>query len=118
MPDLPQSRLSKRVLGTTRIVVRSEDHHGNIDGPVQLAHESMQDGRYEVAQALLEGALESDPGNTEVCEELLDLYRRRNLRSSFFKTYTALLGRRLAVPERWAQLAADYQTGAVRDEHG
>lgn len=115
MPDLPQSRLSKRVLGTTQIVVRPNNGGAAIDEPVTLARESMDKGRWEVAQALLEGALDSDPGDKDVCEELLRLYRRRSLRSSFFKTYTALLGRRLAFPERWAQLAADYRAGAARN---
>jgi tetratricopeptide (TPR) repeat protein len=115
MPELPQSRLSKHVLGTTQIVVRSGDENGAVDRSVGLARESMQNGRYDVAQAMLEGALESDPGDKEACEELLNLYERRNLRSSFFKTYTALLGMRLAVPERWARLAEDFQIGTVRD---
>ncbi len=118
MPELPRSRLSRHVAGTTRIVVRSE-HNDRADRSVDLARESIENGRYDMAQAVLEGALEMDPGDKEVCEELLLLYRQRNLRSSFFRTYTALLGRQLAVPEQWARLAADFKVGAVRaEQHG
>lgn len=115
MPNLPQSRLSRRVVGTTQIVVRLGDSN-LAESSVVLARESIENGRYDIAQAVLEGALEADPGDEEVCEELLSLYRQRDLRSSFFKTYTTLLGRRLAVPEHWAQLAADFKVGAVLAE--
>ena len=116
MPDIPQSRLSKRVIGTTRIVVRSSDDNRLSAEPARLARESIAKSQYDVAQAVLEGALESDPGDKATCEELLQLYKRKNLQSSFFKTYTALLGRRLAYPERWAQLAAEFRSGAVHNE--
>ncbi len=117
MPNLPQSRLSRRIVGTTQIVVRLGDKD-RTDRSVDLARESMENGQYDMAQAVLEGALESDPGDKEVCEELLGLYRQRNLRRSFFRTYTAMLGRQLAVPEQWARLSADFK-GAVRaEQHG
>ena len=110
IPDIPESRLSKRVLGTTTIVVRSENQDRGKAGPVSLARESIANGQYDVALALLEGALDADPGNKEVCAELLELYARKNLRSNFFRTYTGLLGRQLAYPERWALLAAEYES--------
>ncbi len=113
IPDIPQSRLSRRVLGTTKIVVRSKDEARRAEGPVSLARESIANGRYDDALALLEGALDADPGDKDVCAELLRLYSSGDLRSRFFKTYTALLGRQLAYPERWAQLAADYRSGAL-----
>ncbi len=115
MPNLPQSRLSRRIAGTTQIVVRLGDKDP-ADRAVDLARESMESGRYDMAQAVLEGALETDPGDREVCEELLGLYRQRNLGRSFLRTYTALLGRQLAVPEQWARLAADFKVGAVPAE--
>ena len=110
IPDIPQSRLSRHVLGTTNIVVRANDDDSNGVGPVSLARESIVNGQYDVALAVLEGALDADPGNKEVCAELLEFYARRNLRSNFFRTYTALLGRQLAYPERWALLAAEYES--------
>ena len=110
IPDITESRRSKRVLGTTRIVVRSEKQDGDEGGPVSLARESVANGQYDVALALLEGALDADPGDKEVCSELLELYARKNLRRNFFRTYTGLLGRQLAYPERWALLAAEYES--------
>ena len=115
IPEIPQSRLSKRVEGTTRIVFRSDRDATGTEDPVHLARDSIANGLYDVAQAVLEGALESDPGNREVCEELLDLYRDRDLRSSFFKTYTALLGRQLACRDRWDALARKYRSRASSD---
>ncbi len=114
IPDIPQSRLSRHVLGTTNIVVRTNDDDSNGAGPVSLARESLANGQYDVALALLEGALDADPGNKEVCAELLELYARKNLRSNFLRTYTALLGRQLAFPERWALLAAEYESEHAR----
>lgn len=110
MPDMPQSRLSKRVIGTTQVVTRSGNDNLASEEPVALARESLASGRYEVARAVLEGALESDPGDKEVSTELLELYRRNNLQESFFSTYTILLGRKLAYPERWAELADDFRS--------
>jgi len=111
--DVPQSRLSKRVIGTTNIVTRADDDAQTSSDPVLLARESTANGQHDVALAVLEGALSSDPGNRAACEELLELYRRHKLESSFFKTYTALLGRKLACRDDWEALAADFRRGAV-----
>ncbi len=109
IPQFAQSRLSKRVSGTTRIVSRvKEDASSSID-PVQLARESISKGRYDVAQAVLEGALETDPGDRDVCAALLDLYSSRGLRRDFDKTYTTLLGRQLACRDRWDDLARRFR---------
>ena len=70
--------------------------------------ESMANGRYDIAQELLEGALDQDPGNEEVCDALLDLYEQGGLFERFFETYTASLGRQLGHAERWARLAATH----------
>ena len=115
MPDFPQSRLSKRVTGTTQIVTRKGEGTARTDDPVELARESLAAGHPDVAQAVLEGALESDPGNTAVCEELLDLYSDRGLRKAFRKTYTSLLGRRLGCRHRWDELARRYRVRVVTD---
>ena len=109
MPELSQSRLSKRVIGTTHIVSRPRVDASGSDDPVRLARDSIARGHPDVAQAVLEGALESDPGNREVCEELLELYGDRNLRGDFYKTYTALLGRRLACRNQWEALARNFR---------
>ena len=107
--DMPRSRLSKQLQGTTRIVSRLDDGTDDPAGAVLLARDSRARGRYDLAQAVLEGALETDPGNSEVSEELLDLYSDRDLRSSFRRTYTALLGRQLACRDRWDEFAGSIQ---------
>ncbi len=109
IPEILQSRLSKHVAGTTCIVTRADTRALRAEDPVKLARDSIAGGHVDVAQAVLEGALESDPGNTEVCEGLLDLYRENGLRDSFFRTYTALLGRRLACRDRWDRLAREFR---------
>ncbi len=109
IPDIPQSRLSKRVIGTTRIVSRSGGDAPDADDPVRLARESIARGHQDTAQAVLEGALESDPGNRDVSRELLQLYSDRDLRGSFSTTYTALLGRELAGREAWDKQARRFR---------
>jgi hypothetical protein len=102
----PGSRLSRRVAGTTRIVARTG---GENPGPIELARESMACGRGDVARVLLEGTLDADPGNNEVSDALLDLYETSADREHFFRTYSALLGRKLARADRWSRLAADFR---------
>ena len=109
MPEMPQSRLSKRVAGTTCIVTRSDARAPDSDDPVRLARDSIAGGHVDVAQAVLEGALESDPGNAAVCKALLRLYEVMNLADSFFRTYTTLLGRQLACRDSWEQLAREFR---------
>ena len=53
--------------------------------------------------------LEASGADSKVCAELLDLYRDKGLRDSFFRTYTALLGRRLACRDRWDLLAREFR---------
>ena len=106
--DIPESRLSKRLLGTTSIVSRASDADEFRD-PVRLALDSISKGHDDLAQAVLEGALETDPGNTPVSEALLALYAGRAMRDDFRKTYTALLGRRLACRDRWDEVAQRFR---------
>ena len=113
MPATPQSRLSKRLLGTTKIVTRAETDNSVKQNPVQLARDSIANGHHDVAQAVLEGALESDPGDRQVSEALLALYSNLDLRDSFTKTYTSMLGRHLASRELWDRLANSYGRSEV-----
>ncbi len=113
IPSTPHSRLSKRLLGTTRIVTRAEADSSSVENPVQLARDSIANGHHDVAQAVLEGALESDPGNRQVSEALLALYSNLNLRDGFMRTYTAMLGRHLASRELWDRLAGSYRQSDV-----
>ncbi|MDJ0911382.1 MAG: hypothetical protein QNI99_19515 [Woeseiaceae bacterium] len=115
MPATPQSRLSKRLLGTTKIVTRAETDNSAAQNPVQLARDSIANGHHDVAQAVLEGALESDPGDRQVSEALLALYSNLDLRDSFTKTYTSMLGRHLASRELWDRLARSHGPSEVKD---
>lgn len=93
MPALPQSRLSKQVTGTTKIVSSSNPEADECD----------------VAERMLEGMLDADPGDTEVCDALLDLLDRDGNAEHFFRIYTRFLGRRLGRPERWRRMAAGFR---------
>ncbi len=117
MAETPQSRLSKQVTGTTRIVTRANggSEESSCDA-VMLARESIGRGQIDVALDLLEGALETDPGDERVCRELLDLYQRRSLPARFLATRTALLGRRLGLPEAWQRLADEFRASRKPEE--
>lgn len=78
--------------------------------PLELARQAIAAGRDDAAQLLLEGALDEDPGDVQVCDALLGLYRRRRARADLLKTRAALLGRRLALPEKWQAVAAELAT--------
>ncbi len=95
MPSLPHSRLSKQVTGTTRIVASSDPELANGDDDVE--------------ERLLEGMLDADPGNPEVCDALLDLLERDDNAEHFFRIYTRFLGRRLGRAERWRRMAAGFR---------
>ena len=77
--------------------------------PAALARESVDHGQDDIALTLLEGALDADPGDTDVCDALLDLYERKALRRRFFRTYTVHLGRQLGHAERWDMLASKFR---------
>ena len=116
--EVPRSRLSQPVAGTTNIVtLRSTVDDADADtDTVELARAAIADGRDELAQTLLEGAVEADPGDEDVCRELLTLYKRKNLRAALLRTYTASLGRRLALPEVWRRMAADFRANNIDDD--
>jgi hypothetical protein len=108
------SCLAWPVAGTMQIVRRrraaSEPPRGDALGPVALAREWIASGDDAAAQSLLEETLERDPGQAEVCLELLALYRRSGARADFERTRTALLGRRTARPEEWDRTAAWFES--------
>ncbi len=108
MPSFERSRLSKQVIGTTRIVVTRGDEWSDA---FELSRQAADAGADDEARELLEGLLDVDPGNVEVCEALLDLYERNSLREVFFRTYTQFLGRPLACFDRWLALAARFRDG-------
>lgn len=103
LPAGTESLLAKGVSGTTQIVVRSDEQDGEPRVPVVGARRRIADGDIAGAQALLEAAVREDPGSEEICRELLDLYRKKDLRDDFFATYAECLSRDLAVPELWEE---------------
>jgi hypothetical protein len=101
LPDGVSSLLAKGITGITTIVEVSEDAPSTFEDPVRRAQEHLAKGDRASAQAILEAAFRDDPGREDVCRELIGLYRRENLRESFFRTYVEGLSRRLAVPQLW-----------------
>ncbi len=106
MPSFERSRLSKQVIGTTRIVMAEGDASRDA---LELARAAADAGQDDEARELLEGLLDADPGNAELCEALLDVYERKRLRQEFFRTYTRFLGRPLARFDRWLDVAARFR---------
>ena len=104
----PRSSLSRQVRGKTSLVVRTGGSGRGGTDLLDLARESLARGEDDAAQELLEGAIEADPGSEPVCLELLALYRRRNRRGDFMRTYTAILGRELARPDLWQAMATRF----------
>jgi hypothetical protein len=102
LPPNTFSSLSKGHSGTTFIVKRksTESDQSGRD-PLQQAAVLIRQNDSLSAIIILEQALHHDPGNEFICRELLFLYRRQHAREPFFRTYTGLLGRCLAVPELW-----------------
>lgn len=104
MPMLSESRLSRQVGGTNRIVVTSAD-----EDAFDLASEAMANGEDDVAQELLESLLDLDPGNPEVCSALLDIYERNDRKVDFLSTYARFLGCELGMPRRWSRMAEAFR---------
>ncbi len=106
--SVPRSCLSRQIRGTVRIVaeigVREQPHRD----PITVARNALDNNEEDVAKAILEGALDADPGSEEICVELLSLYKRRELREDFLRTYTSMIGRRLSRPDLWQALAARF----------
>ena len=111
--SVPHSCLSRQIRGTVRIVsevgAREQPHRD----PVAVARDALAANEDDVAKAILEGALDADPGSEEICVELLSLYKRRELRDDFLRTYTSMIGRRLARPDLWQALSARFS----REQH-
>jgi hypothetical protein len=107
---VPGACLSRPVEGTTLIVRRRDAKSAERMDAAALAREALAAGDAAAAQALLEEALEIDPGLPEASLELLALYQRGNQRADFERTRAALLGRRLARPDLWERTAVYFAT--------
>lgn len=99
----PDTCLSKGLSGTANIVRLSVPGGDKKTDVLAQARQQQAEHNISAAQAMLEAALERDPGQGDVCRELLALYRQNLLHDAFSKTYASLLGKRLVLPELWQE---------------
>lgn len=105
IPPDAQSLLSKHISGTTSIVrTKSTECCGDAD-LLESALGAIESGNDLTAQKYLEQALDNDPGDKEVCDELLALYLRNQLNDDLLATMTRLSARKIALPELWKMAA-------------
>jgi hypothetical protein len=104
LPPNTYSSLSRGYCGTTYIVRRKTKNSDQPDAnPLEQAKERYRQNDWLSAIVILENALYHDPGDDAVCNELLLLYKQQNTRDAFYRTYTGLFGRSLALPEMWRE---------------
>ncbi len=101
--------LSKGTDGDLAIVNRTDIDELESSSPLMLAREYLRQGNPSTACLLLEGSLENDPGQEDICKELLTLYRDHSMRDAFFKTYSTMIGRQLASAEKWQETEQFFQ---------
>ncbi|MEJ2620377.1 MAG: hypothetical protein P8163_08980 [Candidatus Thiodiazotropha sp.] len=98
------SSLSKGQAGTSNIVRRKHSNNApTTTAPVELAKQQLLQKDWFTAMMILENALQQDPGDADVCSQLLELYKQQNTREAFVKTYSTHIGRSLALPELWSE---------------
>lgn len=107
--SISDSCLSRNTGEDFMIVNRTDIGETETTGPLALARRYIKHGDPSAAQVLLEGALENDPGQEDICEELLTLYREHSMREAFFKTYNSLIGRQLASAKKWQETEQFFQ---------
>lgn len=112
MPALVESRLTRRFGGTTKIVLGPDEP---IDAAA-LTRKASASGHIDVALQVLEGMLDTDPGNTAASDALLNLVDSHDLGDEFLGIRSRLLGRRLARADRWQALARRFANGHATAE--
>ena len=114
--QLPGGSYSSLSLGGSenyQLVVEADSATGEpSQSNLMLARQYIAAGHVTQARDLLERALEVDPGNRELCIELLDLYRQQQLVNEFRQFYFRLSGRSLAEPQRWLELENYFRQNA------
>ncbi len=111
--SVPRACLSRQIHGSVRIVAEVGARELPHRDPVAVARNALAANEDDVAKAILEGALDADPGSEEICVELLSLYKRRELRDDFLRTYTSMIGRKLARPDLWQALSVRFSREQV-----
>jgi hypothetical protein len=102
LPPNTFSCLSRGHSGTTYIVKCNNakpDQTGT--SPLEQASALIHHKDWLTAMVVLEQALHHDPGDQDVTRELLSLYKRQHAQQAFYRTYTGLYGRCLALPQLW-----------------
>lgn len=106
---ISDSCLSRNTGEDLMIVNRTDIGETENTRPLVLARKYIKHGDPSAAQVLLEGALENDPGQEDICEELLTLYRDHSMREAFLKTYNTMIGRELASANKWRETEQFFQ---------
>ncbi|MCG8038593.1 MAG: hypothetical protein JAZ19_16325 [Candidatus Thiodiazotropha taylori] len=98
------SSLSKGQSGSS-IIVRHKSSVGlsSANNPIVESSEYLQQNDWLTAMMILEDALRYDPGDSAVSRVLISLYRQQGAQEAFFRTYSELIGRRLALPDLWIE---------------
>ena len=107
--SISDSCLSRNTGEDLMIVNRTDIGETESTGPLMLARKYIKHGDPSEAQVLLEGALENDAGQEDICEELLTLYRDHSMQEAFFKTYNTMIGRQLASANKWRETEQFFQ---------
>ncbi len=107
--SIPGACLPKHIGGEQRIINRTDIDETENTPPIALAQEYLHQGDPSTACLILESALENDPCQEDICEELLTLYRDHSMHDAFTKTYNTMLGRRLASTKKWQETERFFQ---------
>lgn len=108
IPEASMSCLSNGVTGITHFIERNDLANLKNAMPAENARFLQTSESWKLAQHLLEDRLRIDPGDSEACEELLALYRKKDLREEFRRSYARLSSRQLALPESWKKLDREF----------
>ncbi len=97
-----ESRLSKGISSTVNIVTRNLSY-GDIYSSLSTAKEKLSLGEIKTAQVILENALEENPDDIEITDELLKLYQNQQMSKAFTAMTTRLSGKTIAAQEKWLE---------------
>jgi hypothetical protein len=105
LPPNTYSSLSSGHTGTT-FIVKCNNTNPVLAGtsPLEQARALIDHKDWLSAMILLEQALHHDPGDEAVTRELLSLYKRQHAEHAFYRTYSGLFGRCIALPELWLDI--------------
>jgi len=96
------SRLSQGYSGCRDVVILidEDDQRDHMTAP-QVAQKKLEEGKVNEACRVLEQVLNTDPGDAEICHQLLNIYREHQLPQQFHSTYNRYASRKLGDPAAW-----------------